>query len=95
MRGRVRLGQLLDVLEDTLVDLMDDIVRPERPVGRRPHVMLVPGRAFEARAAVGELDQAEPAALRNEEAVQVRRLDVAEWVEFLHGWRVVRHIELQ
>src|SRR5437867_1854093 len=66
--------QAFDVVEDAQVNALDDMVGPQLPVGGRPHVVLVPGRAFEAGAAAGQGHEQELAATADQIMVQVRRL---------------------
>src|SRR4051812_32118733 len=71
-------------MQDAQVDAMDDRVRPEAPVFGRPEVMLIPGRSDEARASAGQRFERELAALRDEEAMQVRRVDAGVRRELAH-----------
>ncbi len=54
-RGEWRGGfcEVADVFEDLGVDVVDDEVGPELPVGRWPHVVFVPRGADQAGLAVG------------------------------------------
>src|SRR5262245_43291295 len=70
------LGLVSDVPQDPHVDAVDDRVRPKGPVGRRPHVVAVPGRALEARATAWQWRQPELAPLGGEEPLEVGRVHV-------------------
>lgn len=62
--------------QDTHVDTVDDIVRPELPVRGGPQSVLIPGSAFETRSAVRKRCKQELAPLGNKETTQVRRIDL-------------------
>ena len=58
----VGLGESFHVVEDAPVNRVQDGVGPETPIPSGPHVVLIPGGAFEFCAAIGQRDQAEFAA---------------------------------
>ena len=55
----IALGSVSNMFQDAHVDLVDDRVRPQPPVGGGPKAVLIPSRAFESGATVGERRTAE------------------------------------
>src|SRR5690349_2051965 len=54
---RLRFGP--NVLKDAGMNSVDDVVRPQMPVGRRPHGVVIPRCAFEPRTSAGKRGQQE------------------------------------
>ena len=72
----------LYMLQHPQMNPMNDVVRPQMPVRRRPHRMLIPRRTFQPRPASGQRSQRKLSLLRNEVAVQMRRLATSQQ----NGW---------
>ena len=68
---------------------MDDVIRPELPVIRRPQVMVIPRRAFEQRAPAVERHEAELPGARFEIAVEMRGMDFAIGRPLLHRFGIL------
>jgi hypothetical protein len=67
------------------VNSVNDEVRPEPPIRGRPHVMLIPGGAFQSGSAAGEFDQAKLPAVGNQKIGQVRRISPMPCVSALRS----------
>src|SRR6266850_507929 len=77
------------------VNLVNDVIRPQMPVGRRPHGVLIPRRAFEARPPTGQRRQQELPLLRDKIPMQMRRLNVPVGTKLIQRRRIRRHAKLQ
>lgn len=84
-----------DVHQDSLVNAVDEQVRPTRPIPLREHVELVPGAAFQTRARTGQGDEQEFSTIAPEKTVQVRRVNVAIGAQFEHRRWLVSHVKGQ
>ena len=62
---RIRLGFGLNVPEDSEVNLVDDGIRPQTPVGGRPESVMIPGSSFQASSSVGQRSEQELSAFRD------------------------------
>ena len=71
------------------------MVGPPAPVLGRPQVVSVPGRAFEPSAIPREHRQFELATLRDEKAIQVRRVNFVVDRPFLHRGGIAGNRELE
>ena len=71
------LRNFLDVIQHSQMDAMNDVVRPDVPVRRRPHGITVERRALQARASIGQRGQQKLAFFRHKIIVEMARLDVA------------------
>ena len=74
---------------------MNDRVRPESPVRCRPETVLVQGASFQKGLPSRQRRQQKLTLLRDEEALEVRRVDLEQRVPFSHGCGVARHREPQ
>ena len=69
-------GLGLDVIEHAQVDCMDDVIGSKAPVGFRIKVVDVPGAAFEMGLADSGASEFELTGVRDEKAVEMRRIDL-------------------
>src|SRR5271157_734349 len=81
--------------EYAIVNAMNNRVRPESPVRCRPETMLVQGASFQKRLPSRQRRQEELTLFRDEEAVEVRRVDLEQRIPFSHRCGVARHGEPQ
>src|SRR5688572_4439027 len=77
------------------MNLVDQEVRPERPVRLRKHIELIPRSAFQTCAVVGQCDKQKFAPIAAQVAVQVRWVNVVVWTQLEHGSRLLNDIECQ
>ena len=75
----------LDVLEDTMVNTVNEGIRPQSPVESGEDVQFIPCRSNKASPIVVQGDQQEFPPLDSEIAVQVGWMDVAVRAQFPHG----------
>src|SRR5258708_1973937 len=83
------------VLEYSHMYLVDDVIRPQMPIRRRPHRMLIPGRPFEPRPPAGQRRQQKLPLLGNKVPVQMRRLNFPVRTKFVQRRRISRHPKFQ
>src|SRR6187455_3427016 len=83
------------MLQNSLMNAMNDQIRPERPIPLRIHLIAIPCAAFEKRSARRERSEPKLAVLAHEETVQVRGVHVAIWAELEHWWRLLRDVKSQ
>ena len=77
------------------MDHVNQIIRPKAPVGLRPEILLVPGRATQKRMAVFLGDQSEFTPLRSEETVDMGGMHAGIERQFLHRRGLADHVECQ
>src|SRR5436190_23999011 len=82
-----------DVLEDAIVDLMNQRVRPQRPIEVGIEVERVPSRAFQPRSTTWQFDQSKLSVPRAQITVEVRRVHVTIRAPLLHRRRLRGDVE--
>ena len=88
-------GEGFDVVEDPAVDAVNDHVAPDAPVRGRPDVVAIPGGAFKASFIGAHFDKNELPAFANEEAIEVRRINLTPGRALFHGRRLAGHGEFE
>src|SRR5258708_249762 len=83
------------VLEYSHMYLVDDVIRPQIPILRRPDRMPIPGRPFEPRPPAGQRRQQKLPLLGNKVPVQMRRLNFPVRTKFVQRRRISRHPKFQ
>lgn len=73
---------------------MNYVIGPELPVGRRPHAIRIPSRAFKSRAPIRQPIEQELAAAAFEKTSQMGRIDIV-WTPFPHRRGLGHDAELQ
>ncbi len=86
---------MFDVIEHAQMDRVNDAVRPQLPIIRRPKMVIVPGGAFQEGAISGQGNQAELPATGLKVTIQMSRMNFPIGGPFLHGFRVLGDGEFQ
>lgn len=75
------------------MNLVNEQVGPERPVILRIDIELVPRAPFKSGPALGKRDQPKLAPFAPQVAIQMGRMNMTVWTQFVHGSRLRYHIE--
>lgn len=75
------------------MNLVNEQVGPERPVILRIDIELVPRAPFKSGPALGKRDQPKLAPFAPQVAIQMGRMNMTVWTQFVHGSWLRYHIE--